>query len=76
MKTLAYLVFYTARYSGQEFYWCGDFLASGAPRVSTDTALAGQFPSARQAYEEAAKCSRLRRWRVGRRAVRAMEVAA
>lgn len=76
MKTLAYLVFYTARYSGQEFYWTGEMLPSGAPEVSTDTARAGRFTTAREAYEAAAKCQRMARWRVGRRTVRALEIAA
>lgn len=77
MRGLAYVVFYRARYSGQEFYWTGAYLPSGAPQVSTQAALAGRFPSAREAYESAARCQRMARWHVGRRGpFRALEVAA
>lgn len=76
MRTLAYLVFYTTRWAEQEFYWTGVYLPSGKPQVSSDSALARAFTSAREAYEAAAGCKRMARWKVGRRMVKAMEVAA
>ena len=76
MKTPAYLVFYTTRWAGQEFYWTGDILPSGKPQISSDSALARAFTSAREAYEAAAGCSAMARWRVGRRVVRTAAVAA
>lgn len=72
----AYVVFRVARWTAQEFYWTGQLLASGAPQVSSDTALALGFTSARKAYEavENVGSGRARRrllwWHVGLRRIR------
>lgn len=82
MRTRAYLVYYRARWSAQEFYWTGEILPSGKPQVSSDTALARGFTSAREAYEAAeagAKAGGMRKlmwWRVGLRRINRAEVAA